>query len=262
MTASAVASIIHITDFHLGANAADTLLGLPTDDSFDDVIAHIKQHHTSIDLIVASGDLANHGSDAAYKRISEKMSAFSAPIVYVPGNHDDLALMQAHLSLDAYPLIQYIGGWCVIGLNSAQVDNVSGRIDAEQMRALKDILSTYHVPTLIVLHHPPVEINSAWIDDLGLADANEFLDVLVGFPQVKAVLCGHVHQDGVFYYQHLPIYTTPSTCIQFLSESEHFALDDRNPGYRWFDLFADGSITSGVVRVDGEYTVDHSAGGY
>ena len=55
----------------------------------------------------------------------------------------------------------------------------------------------------------------------------------------------------------------PSTCVQFKPGSEDFAVDDAAPGYRWFDLHADGRIETAVSRVEGvEFEVDFSVKGY
>ncbi len=45
--------------------------------------------------------------------------------------------------------------------------------------------------------------------------------------------------------------STPSTCAQFLPNSDDFALDSRPPGYRWLELSSDGSISTRVLWVEG-----------
>jgi Icc protein len=44
--------------------------------------------------------------------------------------------------------------------------------------------------------------------------------------------------------------STPSTCSQFLPNSDDFGMDDRPPGYRWLHLYADGAIDTDVVWLD------------
>ena len=43
---------------------------------------------------------------------------------------------------------------------------------------------------------------------------------------------------------------TPSTCAQFLPNSDEFAVDPRPPAYRTFELRADGSLLTEVVWVE------------
>jgi 3',5'-cyclic-AMP phosphodiesterase len=42
---------------------------------------------------------------------------------------------------------------------------------------------------------------------------------------------------------------SPSTCIQFAPDQPDFTIDAAMPGYRWFDLHADGTLRTGVSRV-------------
>jgi Icc protein len=42
-----------------------------------------------------------------------------------------------------------------------------------------------------------------------------------------------------------------------------FLADQKPPGYRWLDLYADGRLETGVARVDGaDFVIDLDAGGY
>ena len=45
------------------------------------------------------------------------------------------------------------------------------------------------------------------------------------------------------------VLTTPSTCFQFKPQTESFSLDDQSPGYRWINLYDDGSIKTEVARI-------------
>lgn len=260
--AATALTLIQISDFHLGENLGETLLGMNADQSLADVLALINAEQTSIDLLLASGDLANHGSESAYQRVQQHLQAVPANIVYLPGNHDDLPLLKKVLAVATFPQRSVVGGWHIVVLNSAVPKQVGGAIDAAQLATLKILLEENSLPTIIALHHPPLPIDCAWLDPQRVSNGDELLDLLVNYSQVKAVLCGHVHQDGVFNYQHLPVYSVPSTCIQFLPRSRGFALDDLNPGYRWLRLLDDGRLETGVSRVAGSYVVDHNAAGY
>lgn len=66
---------------------------------------------------------------------------------------------------------------------------------------------------------------------------------------LRGILWGHVHQAFDTRVGHARALATPSTCVQFLPGSEHFALDTLTPGYRWLDLHPDGRIDSGVERI-------------
>ena len=68
----------------------------------------------------------------------------------------------------------------------------------------------------MALHHPPVRIGIAELDDIRLppADAAALGVVLARFPQVRRVVCGHVHRGMVGALGGLPVFTCPSVYLQ------------------------------------------------
>jgi Icc protein len=59
-----------------------------------------------------------------------------------------------------------------------------------------------------------------------------------------------VHQNHATERNGVKLFSTPSTCAQFLPMSAGFAIDQRPPGYRWLELNADGTIATEVVWVE------------
>ena len=49
------------------------------------------------------------------------------------------------------------------------------------------------------------------------------MDLLAHHPQVRGVLCGHVHQEYDALHQGVRFLATPSTCIQFMPLSRDFS---------------------------------------
>ena len=87
--------------------------------------------------------------------------------------------------------------------------------------------------------------------------------MLARYPQVKAVLWGHVHQEFDQQAAGIRWLATPSTCIQFTPRSADFAVEEKAPGYRWLRLYADGQLETGVSRVQGvKFELDINSGGY
>ena len=103
---------------------------------------------------------------------------------------------------------------------------------------------------LVCMHHHPLNMGSAWLDGVGLRDANRFLEVIDANTNVRAVLWGHVHQASDRLRKTVRFLSAPSTCSQFLPGNDYFAIDDRPPGMRWLSLFPDGSLETEVVWVD------------
>jgi Icc protein len=96
-----------------------------------------------------------------------------------------------------------------------------------------------------------------------LRNPEALFTVLDRFPQVRAVLWGHVHQEFDQLRDGVRLMATPSTCIQFAPNSVDFGLDELAPGYRWLRLHDDGQIETGVSRIASDlFDVDINGAGY
>jgi Icc protein len=101
------------------------------------------------------------------------------------------------------------------------------------------------------MHHQPLNMGSAWLDGVGLRDADRFLEILDAHSNVRGVVWGHVHQASDRTRGSVRFLSAPSTCSQFLPSSDFFAIDSRPPGMRWLMLQAGGKIDTEVVWVEG-----------
>lgn len=250
--------IVQISDCHLGASAEDRLLGMNTDVSLDAVIAQVRQ---PVDLLVVSGDIASAGSPAAYQRAFQKLDGLAERMVWLPGNHDELDAMGrvggAHM-----PFIVELGGWQIVLLNSRVPGKVGGSLKTAELARLAAELDV-DKPALVFTHHHLLPIGSAWLDEQRIDNADLLLDFASQQSQIKAVACGHIHQQWQGQYRGLQLLSSPSSCIQFAPNSDDFALEDINPGFRWFTLEASGAFDSGVERVQGQtFHIDQNAQGY
>lgn len=155
--------------------------------------------------------------------------------------------MKARLSA---PPFHYCGSatadpWRIICIDSCKPGSAAGRVHEAELTRLKNELLACESPyALVCLHHPPVATGSAWLDSVGLENADELLELLSGYDQVRAVLSGHVHQVIDRQVGSTRIVATPSTCRQFKPHSETFAVDDKPPAYRRVTLHADGRFES------------------
>ncbi|HEY4972955.1 MAG TPA: hypothetical protein VII41_05060, partial [Steroidobacteraceae bacterium] len=114
---------------------------------------------------------------------------------------------------------------------------------------------------MVFVHHHPVSMGSRWIDAVGIENADQFFSVLDGHAQLRAVSWGHVHQCFDARRRGVRLLATPSTCIQFLPQSNEFAIDARPPAYRRLALQADGTLDTEVVWVDAATAALDSASG-
>ena len=257
--------VVQISDSHLFADPARKLLGINTEESLGWVVEQVQQEQKNPQLILATGDIAQDASVAAYERFKQHLAPLKAPIYWLPGNHDHVNVMaQAvnnpkHLS----PCMIEQGVWRIILLDSAVPGEVWGQLVQSQLDFLHQSLENsknYHV--MICLHHHPVLMGSGWIDEIGLKNSAEFFSLTDAHSCVKAIVWGHVHQAFHQERKGVQLFATPSTCIQFKPNSDRFSLEGY-PGYRWFDLFDDGTLHSEVSRINPPYwNIDLKAGGY
>lgn len=257
--------LLQITDPHLGARPGTELLGMDTDFSLDEVLKLVRREQARAQLLLCTGDIASNGAVASYRRFQKKLQLLQAPMVWLAGNHDNVANMaKATLGGQELSRIIDIGRWRVLMLNSQIPRLADGRLGVEQRSWLATQLSQSadrHV--LVCLHHHVLPVGCDWLDSQRIADADEFLALLSSHTCVKAVLSGHVHQHSEQRHTHFRLLTTPSACIQFAEQSADFRVDTLSPGYRWLELAADGGITTGISRVTGvEFTIDFTSAGY
>lgn len=258
--------LIQITDCHLGPQASESLLGLNTDQSLDDVLQLIAREQPAFDQMVCTGDIASAGHDTCYNRfISSIRAYFSAPLAWLPGNHDCAAIM-ANVAVANPPEARQItlGNWLIILLDSAVPGQVYGKLAPAELNYLQHTLENNSDKFIMVmLHHQPVPVGSAWIDQYIVRNADAFFEIIDAHPQVKALVWGHVHQDFVSERKGVSLIATPSTCVQFKPNCDDFTVDTQMPGYRWFELHQNGSFDTGVSRVTGkQYTIDYKSAGY
>ncbi len=254
--------IVQVTDCHLGEREGDTLLGMDTDHSLVAVLDQLRRDCGVIDLLVVSGDLSSNGQAGAYHRLLPRLGGLAPHLVWLPGNHDDVALMRQLAGAALMPARLELGGWQLLFLDSAVPGQVGGKLAASQLLLVEQALQQA-LPTLIFLHHHLFPVGCQWLDEQRVENAAELQVLLQGQDQVKAIVCGHVHQESDIQQGPLRQLTTPSSCIQFAPGSAGFALDSRNPGYRYLELAADGSLVTQVRRVQGQqFKVDRMASGY
>ncbi len=242
--------LLQITDLHLHAAPDSQMRGVTTQDTFLSVLDYSRKvPRWPPDAILVTGDIVQDGSQAGYKRFRETLQALNLPVLCVPGNHDDPVLMAGLLMSPPFQLCgeAKFGKWRILLLNTFQKENHAGALGFSGLTALVSSLKEFsdeHV--LICMHHQPIPMGSAWLDRIGLQDAEPFLDIINRHNQVRGVVWGHVHQASDRDRNGVRFLSTPSTCSQFLPDSEFFTLDSRPPGLRWLALEPNGQITTEV----------------
>lgn len=264
---SDIARVIQITDTHLFGADDGSLLSVNTAESFLSVVDAVQSQSFAFDAILATGDISQDHTEASYLRFVDGIKPLNRPCFWLPGNHDYKPGMNSVLPspLVSQPEQLLLGEhWQVIFLDSQVVGVPHGQLSDSQLTLLSDKLQQNpQRHTLVLLHHNPLLVGSAWLDQHCLKQRERFWEVIGEFDNVRAVVCGHVHQASQFQHQGVEVMTTPSTCIQFKPDSDEFALDHQSPGWREIELHADGRVVSQVKRLgNGLFLPDFTSTGY
>ena len=259
--------LVQITDTHLKKDEGGTLLGMDTDFSLRHVMALVQAQRERFDLLLATGDISDHGSEHAYRRALVYFDEFDVPILWLVGNHDDAKIMAEELGENGR-LVRAAESehWQLLMLNSQIPGEAGGRLGDAELQWLESRLEFAQekgLHSLICLHHQPLPMGSAWIDEQMVVDRDAFFATIDRFEGVRGILWGHVHQSLDGDRKGVKIMSTPSSCVQFAPASEDFKVDDQPPGYRWLDLYADGRVDTGIARVENVvFEVDLDSSGY
>jgi len=262
-------NIVQITDTHLYGKLAGTLLKMNTQETLDHVIDLVKQKEPNIDLILATGDIAQDASVEAYNYFMQAITRLNAPYRWIPGNHDSAKIMKRMAEgTDAGDNLVHINNWTIVLLDTSILGQVHGRLAESELefleKSLRDTQQNEQIDhCLVTLHHNPVPGSAGWMKDIGLHNGLKFFEIIKQFNKVRCVLYGHIHQELDFMHAGIRCLCSPSTCIQFKPHVTNFTLDKVNPGYRTLRLFEDGTIESDVVRVPGStLDADFASKGY
>jgi 3',5'-cyclic-AMP phosphodiesterase len=242
----------HFTDPHLYGSETESLRGIATLPALTATLTHAQAHDWPADAVLVTGDIVQD-DPAGYAHFRRLFGALGVPVLCLPGNHDEPAAM--HRELNRSPFV--VGGsfdvglWRIVLLDSSIPGSASGRLSERSLAALDEALaSAVHRHCMVCLHHHPVDMDSRWLDRVGLENSTEFLQTIDRHRNVRAIVWGHVHQRYEGLRKGVRLLATPSTCAQFLPHAADFAVDRLPPAYRTLELRADGTLLTEVVWVE------------
>lgn len=247
--------LLQITDTHIFSNKKERFNDVDTSTSLNDVLHLARKNHWPVDAILATGDLVHDARTLAYERLLEMFNSIQAPIFCLPGNHDSPTLMHQLLNTHNVHTSKSIdiGSWLIVMLDSFQANTHAGKLQSGELSLLdKRLRANQDKHVLLCLHHPPVNIGSEWLDDMGLDNPEDFFAILDEYEHIKAILWGHIHQEFVCERHGVSLLGTPSTCIQFMPETDAYRKDKQTAAYRYLKLYSSGDIETHVLRLDAD----------
>jgi len=247
-----VLRILQVSDCHVSASPRADYRGVNPDENLRSLLPVLRRWQP--ELVLLTGDVSEDASPAAYGRVSAMLGTLGAPVLALPGNHDDPAVMQRYFPSGPWrgPFAHSGKGWQLILLDSAVSGQISGALNTEDLERLELSLRRSSPGfALVVLHHHPVPMNAPWIDRYPLERPETFFELVDRFPGVRGVVWGHVHQafesarDGVL------MLGGPSTAANSLPKTMEFTRDLSGPACRWLELGGNGAIRTGVTSARG-----------
>lgn len=251
--------VLQLTDCHLPAEAGTLFRGEDADARLAALVELLRKQ-PPFDTLLLTGDLVHHGGPDAYRRLLTLVRPLGCEVHWLPGNHDEPVAMHAtdpdgKLGLKRIDLAY----WTLLLLDStANPDGRgSGELAPAELDWLQHTLSELEDRSvLLALHHNPAATGSLWQDAIRLGNPEALAAVLVPCPQVRALICGHLHQSQALQFAGRPLWCAPSTAVQFAAGCETFTLETQaalsTPGCRWYELHDDGRINAHLLYLPAE----------
>ncbi|WP_258566704.1 phosphodiesterase [Leucobacter luti] len=213
--------ILHISDTHFVSDGELLFGTVDSEANLRRLFAEFARSGARPDAIVFTGDIADAGDEAAYRRIRAVVDPAAAEIgsrvIWVMGNHDVRApfrrlLLDSDAGAESVDAVTDVNGLRIITLDSTVPGHHHGEISDAQYVWLADTLAD-PAPhgTLIALHHPPVPSLLEPLELVELRDQQRFADAIAG-TDVRAVLGGHLHYNTFSTIAGIPVSVASATC--------------------------------------------------
>ncbi|HYE45317.1 MAG TPA: phosphodiesterase [Caulobacter sp.] len=227
--------VAQITDLHLGFGPGG---------AFEDnakrlrsVVRTLNELHPRPDLVLATGDLTDHGDLPSYRRLKKYLGRLQMPVLYAMGNHDSREVFA-----QVFPDAPQSGGFIqyavdnlplrILVTDTLEVGRHGGGFCEARAAWLDQRLSEApERPTLLVLHHPPIDTGIEWMT-IGPAEAwvARLEAVVSKHRNIVAMLAGHVHRPIIGAFAGTTVRVCPSTQPQVVLDLDPMDLeqpDDR-----------------------------------
>ena len=261
-------SFVQITDHHLLETEETLRDGFCPGHACRMVMRHISEHVADkVDFIISTGDLVEPETDANYQGAMKLLGINSSaalpgpqhinieglnnfPMYFLPGNHDERALMTKYLFPESKAPKLYNFTFEHKGVQFVFMDwgpESKAHLFPETKEFLAQALSS-ELPSVIMCHQHVKKIGSRWLDNFLADNLAEFWDVVLpNKEKVLGILCGHVHITYEDEYGGVPIYGLRSTAFPFAKVDDPLVILAA-PHYRYMHVH-EGVLTSRIYKV-------------
>jgi Icc protein len=237
--------LIQISDCHLLADADAWYQGVQPYLQLEVLLSAIQQQ--PVDAVVLTGDLVQDTVPASYQLLVQLFRDCICPVFYLPGNHDDVTLMQQ--ALVAAPFVVdtelSLGQWRLVLLNS-KGPGPAGRFDQTRQQHLLQQLSASPQDAAVWLfcHHHISGVGS-FIDQHIQLDAAALWQIIRADQRIRGLAHGHCHYAYDKTEQGICLVGCPASSVQFLLSKDYQPVAGR-PGYIEWIFKANAEATEAV----------------
>ena len=185
------------------------------------LLQQFEASHARPEVIIFTGDLADRGDPAAYRRLRAVVEPIAlqigAELVWVMGNHDDRAAFRTSLlgerpSSAPVDAVHWAGGLRIIALDTSVPGYHHGDLTDRQLVWLAAELATPAPEgTILAMHHPPVPSVLDLAVLVELQQQHRLAAVLAG-TDVRSILAGHLHYSTTATFAGIPVSVASASC--------------------------------------------------
>ena len=228
--------IAQITDVHLGFDP-----GNPDEfnqQRLDAVLDVLRAMTPRPDLLLATGDLADAGDDRdSYARFRAAVADLPFPTYKALGNHDGRDAFA-----EIFPEVPMPDGFVqyaiedhplrILVLDTLEEGRHGGNFCETRAEWLRDRLAEQpDRPTIIVLHHPPIESGLSWMtEDPDAEWVHRLHAIIAAQTNIVAMLSGHLHRPITTLWAGTTLAICPSTAPQVALDLD--SIDPEDPDDR------------------------------
>ena len=192
-------------------------------------LSHWRPLKTSLQHLISSccRRFGERWRARAYDHLKEVLGSRLDSFIVAAGNHDDRAGLRA-----LFPQLSAVGSGgdpvdyvvdaerdgrslSLIVLDTTVPGEHAGALDATQLEWLDVQLGERCArEVLIVQHHPPFKSGIGFMDTYGLRGAEGEAAVVAKYPNVAAVISGHLHRPATAAWGGTVAFASPSTAAQ------------------------------------------------
>jgi 3',5'-cyclic-AMP phosphodiesterase len=232
--------IIHVTDIHI-VPEGELVVGMDPSKRLSEVICSINETYSDADLCIISGDLADRGDLASYRRLAHHLETLLVPYRLMLGNHDNRAAFRQvfpNVRVCASGWVQSVedfGGIRFIFLDTLDNNRPdTGVLCHERLSWLAERLrESAGRRVFIFMHHPPHSVGVKWFDNMMLEQPEGFRDLVRQHPCIEHIAFGHLHLTTTGRWDRLSFSCNRGTChrIALSLDSEMLEFVDSDPAY-------------------------------